>query len=285
MLPATASTPAACHAVALCCAHSAVTLGSCCRFNPTPSCPTCGRALTALTSLTDLTLGVGLESTAVGAVQDALQQLPLQRLQLHCAYVAWRGLDLQQLTQLTELQLKVPNIQGVSQGSCNIHLPCQLSVLHVRVHGIDVPGATAPEWRQALQWRPFVPVFANLTELQQLQAFSSATSLQLPQPLVQHLSKLTTLQDVSLAYNSVHAAACNRQDWAKLKHLQRLSILWDDHESCVFNRPIDRAALAGVLQSVGAVTTLKSLRVSWLQALCQGELVTGPGGRTWQAVC
>lgn len=264
--------------------HSIVTLGSCCRFNPTPSRPTFARALTALTSLTDLTLGVGLESTAVGAVQDALQRLPLQRLQLHCTYVAWRGLDLQQLTQLTELQLKVPNIQ-VTQGSCGIHLPCQLSVLHVRVHGIDVPGATAPEWRQALRWPPFVPVFANLTELQQLQAFSSATSLQLPEPLVQHLSKLTTLQDVSIAYNSVQAAACNRRDWAKLKHLQRLSILWADHDSCFFNRPIDRATLAGVLQSVGAVTTLTSLKVSWLQALCQGELLTGRGGRTWQAVC
>lgn len=236
----------------------------CRRFAPTPSRPTCGRALTALTSLTDLTLGVGLEPTALGAVLDALQQLPLQRLQLHCAYVAWRGLDLQQLTQLTELQLKVPNIpERMNQGSCHIHLPCQLSVLHVRVYAIDVPAATALEWRQALSRFPYVPVFANLTELQQLQAFSSETSLQLPEPLVQHLAKLTTLQDVSLAYNSVQAAACNRQDWVKLKHLQRLSILWADRDSCINSRPFDRAALAGVLQCVGAVTTLMSLKVSW----------------------
>jgi hypothetical protein len=206
---------------------------------------------------------VVLAHAAPDVLQDALQQMPLQRLQLRCYFMRWEGLDFRQLTRLTELQLRVPFID-VSGDYCDIELPSQLRILHVKGHGINVPGATAPEWKYALRRSPFVPVFANLTSLQQLQAFSSSTSLQLPQPLLQHLSQLASLQDVSLAYASVQAAACNGQDWVKLKQLQRLSIMWADSFTANRARPVDRAVLTGVLQSVGAVTTLTSLRVSFV---------------------
>jgi hypothetical protein len=228
--------------------------------------------LARLTSLTDLTLGALLDSGAVMALQDGLRQLPLLRLQLRCSYLPGTvGLNLQHLRQLSDLELRLS--QGCWLESWRSILPTQLKAFNVKAHRLD-PFITRFAMRRdhdghVSETVTFPPLLENLTDLQQLQVFKSSTLYQLPHELMQHLVQLSSLQEVSLSYDSVQAAAGNHADWAKLLQLRRLGVSWASSEAYpAFG--CSRSVLHNVLRSMGAATTLTSLRVSYLWVVTVG---------------
>lgn len=222
--------------------------------------------LVRLTSLADLTLGLLLGSGTVVMLQGVLAQLPLLCLQLRCTYVSDSGLILQHLTQLTDLELRLSEASWLTAG--HVTLPTQLKALNIKAHVFD-PFTTRPvfgirrhpESPLRFETGTFPPLLGNLTDLRQLQVFKSSTLHQLPHALIQHMAQLSSLQEVSLSYDSLQAAAGNHSDWVQLRHLRRLGVSWADSET--YPEPIfSRATLSDVLRSVGAVKTLTSLRVS-----------------------
>lgn len=203
---------------------------------------------------------VALNAKTVAAVQDALPQLPLQCLHLNCAYESWTGWDLRQLTQLTELHLQLPRFTFMQNH--HVQLPQQLLIFGIKAHGRLDPFVVTPIGTELedgqMSNSVLPPLVQNLTDLQQLQAFSSSTYNSLNESVIQFLLQLTSLQDISLGYDSILAAAGNSKDWVKLKQLQRLSILWCWHDDLYFGRH----ELEDVMEDLGAVTSLTSVWVS-----------------------
>lgn len=242
----------------------------------------CCSSIGSLTKLTQLNLAVELAAPTVAVLQAAMQLLPLQLLQLRCTYESWVGWNLGPLTLLTELQLHVRDVSTPRPRA--LELPEQLKILtlngaRANLFGAELAG-TGPELTWAREWGAEVP--CNLTSLQHLQAFSLKTWQPLPNALVQYLTQLTSLQDVSLAYESVRAAISSRQDMGKLKQLQRLRISWANMDSAGA-AVVQRGELLQLMACWGALTTLTSLKVG-LRGWVSPRVPRAPGGTvgTWR---
>lgn len=211
-------------------------------------------AISHLTNLTHLSLAVGLTDGTMtdNRLAAAMAALPqLQLLQLRCisedSLERWR---LGHLKQLTELQFV---LQDPACHLVQLQLPTQLKVLNVHAPHTNV-----------FERSGYIAAPCNLMALQSLQAFSAVVGAPLPDPVVQHLAQLTSLQDVSMGYASMRAAAGNMQDWSKLRHLQRLCIraaASEGEEGMSSCNSIDRRELLSLMGWVGAVTSLTSLKV------------------------
>jgi len=203
---------------------------------------------------------VCLSANGTSLLLQSLQAAPLQKLQLRCSYESWQGLDLVPLTHLTELQLLLVK----HEVDAAVLLPLQLKVVAVKAVMFDPYTGPCSFDINTGDYQYGPPVLQNLTDLQELQAFSSTTRNYLPGGLFNHLAQLPSLQDLSLPYKDIWGAGMNHWERSRMSQLHRLRI------GCVFREsdPPWRcdcsealAELEHVLCSIAALTSLTSLQV------------------------